>query len=92
MTEYVYVVRSDWYDSYHLYGVYTTAEAATEALNKYIEERSKVLDWVKYKWLDASTVGEFFYDNISGKETQSDQYTISKVPLNQWLDGNRESK
>lgn len=91
MTKYVYVVRSDWYDSYHMYGVYTTLEEARTAVQKYVDEQAE-LGLTIYKWIDEDTMGEYFEgtvlegSSVVHKLIQGDEYRIVKIPLNTWLD------
>ena len=85
MGNYVYMVRSAWYDSYHVYGIYRTIAAAREALDAYVEEQRKV-GLTTFKWLNKNTVGEYFYNDVMEEDTQSDEYKIIKVPLNKWRD------
>lgn len=85
MAEYVYMVRSDWYDSYMFYGIYDTVEAARAALKRYIEERAKV-GLNTYKWTDDDTVAEYFDSILTGEPKQSDEYKVVKVKLNTWRD------
>ena len=85
MTKHVYLVRSAWYDEYHVFGIYTTLAAARKALSTYVKECAEV-GLNTYKWLDKNTVGEFFLSIITDKEEQGNEYKIFKVPLDQWQD------
>lgn len=85
MDNYVYMVRSAWYDSYHVYGIYRTLEAARKALSAYVKERAKV-GLTTFKWLDKDTVGEYFYSDYEKSDVQSDEYKVIKMPLDKWRD------
>ena len=85
MGNYVYMVRSAWYESYHVYGIYRTLEAARKALSAYVKEQAKV-GLTTFKWLDKNTVGEYYYSDYEESDVQEDEYKIVRVPLDKWRD------
>jgi len=85
MDNYVYMVRSAWYDEYHVFGIYTTAEAAREVLRKYLDERT-MIGLHTYKWRDDNTVDEYARIDHITEDVYCNEYKIIKVPLNQWTE------
>ena len=86
MDNYVYMVRSAWYDEYHVFGIYRTKEAAREALDAYAKKMDQEEEFRTYKWRNKSTVVVYVYNDYRQRYIEADEYKIVRVPLDRWTD------
>lgn len=86
MNKYVYMVRRSWYDEYAVFGIYETADAAREDMQKYFDELTKKRPNLTYRWRTKKTACEYFFSEYLGKKYQCGEFKIVRIPLNKWLE------